>query len=620
MSKRTSNVIRFSVMRGVSHNSGIALRRPHAACLSSLAVYLLAAATLMTAPAHAATSANPVHASVDRTGELRVNNAMTLRLNADLGNVRIETLPANAPPVVRYAVHIETDAARPFAQHLLNAYTLVTRETLDTVQISGTLPNPKQVPALFRRQAQNAQIWVQFVITVPAVFNLDITTGAGEIATGDIAGRVTLISQGGDISTGRITPPNPPGPRGERFVAKVVSEAGGHITLKEVGGDVDAYTGGGHIVAGNIDGSAKLVTGGGNIRVARIKGTANLQTAGGNIAVGEAGSYVGVHTAGGQIDFGEVHGSVHAQTGGGGIRVMYVSGPMEVVTSGGSICLTRVANAIHAETGEGKITAWINPEASERGHNVRLPGPSHLASRTGDIVVFLPRNIAMTIDATVDVGDAGRIEADPSLSLNIQARPDGPVHAMAALNGGGAPLKLHTSGGKIQLQFLDSQAALRQSLMDEQRQRLAEKFGDSGFTPVSLTAPSISADANHQPPPLTSSDSRGDWFDMAKTRLQVIFMGSVREDPKDFKKRLTEAPLPQYPQLARRAGIQGMVVLDVRLKTDGAVTVDKVVAGEPSLADAALNAVQKWRANPAQINGKAVEVVSTLTFDFQIPK
>jgi TonB family protein len=574
---------------------------------------LLAAAALIVAPtpSRADTAAVPPHASVDRTGELRVNNGMTLRLNADLGNVRIETLPPYAPPVVRYSAHVETDAVGPLAQRLLGAYALTTRETIDTVFISGALPNTLRFPAAHHLASRSVQFWVQFVVTVPANFNLDIETGAGEISTGDISGRVCLVSQGGDISTGRIVPPPTPGGRGDRLVAKIVSEQGGHITLKDVGGDVDVFTGGGHILAGNIEGNAKLVTGGGNIRARRIRGTANLQTAGGDIAVGEAGSYVGVHTAGGQIDFGEVHGSVHAQTGGGGIRVMSVSGPMEVVTSGGSICLTRVANSIHAETGEGKITAWINPEASDRGRNVRLPGPSQLASRTGDIVVFLPRNIAMTIEATIDAGGPARIEADPSLPLNIQTRPDGPVHAVASLNGGGAPLRLHTTGGKIQLQFLDAQTSLRQSLVDEQKQRLAE-VSYPKLAPAASPAP--------QPPAISAADSKTDWLDAAKNRLSVIFMGSIREEQDAFMKRLTKFPTPVYPEPAHRAGVQGVVVLDVRVKPDGTVVVDRVVRGEPTLAAAAVAAVRTWRANPEQISGKTVEVVSTLRFEFEIPK
>jgi outer membrane biosynthesis protein TonB len=36
------------------------------------------------------------------------------------------------------------------------------------------------------------------------------------------------------------------------------------------------------------------------------------------------------------------------------------------------------------------------------------------------------------------------------------------------------------------------------------------------------------------------------------------------------------------------------------------------------LVDAAVAAVQRWRAKPEQINGKNVEVVSTVSFEFQL--
>lgn len=556
----------------------------------------------------------PPHASVNRSGELRVTNNMTLHVSADLGNVRIETLPPGAPAVVRYTVHIETDAPMPVAQRLLDRYSLTTRETVESVYLSGTLPNLAALPVTPRLLSRNIQFYVQFVVVVPTTFNLDISTGGGDVETADIGGRVNLVTQGGNITAGRIGLPGTPPARGDRPLARIEIIQGGHITVKDVAGDVDAFTAGGHIQAGIIDGYAKLRTGGGHIRAAKIKGTAHLVTEGGNITVGEAGSYVAVRTTGGQIDFGEVHGSVHAETGGGGIRVMYVAGPMEVVSNGGSICLTRVANKVHAETGEGSITAWINPETSERTHLVRLPGASQLASRTGDIVVFVPRNIAMTIDATVDTGGPGRIEADPAFPLNIQSQLDGPVHAMASLNGGGAPLKLHTTGGKIRLQYLDAQAALRQSLLDEERQRLAEKLSDNEPVPVSLTAPRTRA--GNAPPELSPNDLKQDWFDSAKKRIEVIFMGSVHEDNKDFVRRLTVAPAPEYPALSRKAGIQGTVILQVRLKADGSIGVEKVLQGEPSLVDAATAAVKKWRANPEQVAGKPVEVVSSVRFDF----
>jgi outer membrane biosynthesis protein TonB len=46
--------------------------------------------------------------------------------------------------------------------------------------------------------------------------------------------------------------------------------------------------------------------------------------------------------------------------------------------------------------------------------------------------------------------------------------------------------------------------------------------------------------------------------------------------------------------------------------------VEKVLEGQPVLADAAIATVQKWKAKPEQINGKTVDVVSTVSFEFQL--
>ncbi|MGB6499330.1 MAG: energy transducer TonB, partial [Candidatus Acidiferrum sp.] len=67
-----------------------------------------------------------------------------------------------------------------------------------------------------------------------------------------------------------------------------------------------------------------------------------------------------------------------------------------------------------------------------------------------------------------------------------------------------------------------------------------------------------------------------------------------------------------------RAGIEGIVKLQVKVKTDGRIEVQKVLEGEPVLAEAAMDAVKKWRANPASINGTRVETISTVTFDFEL--
>src|SRR5437667_201625 len=337
-----------------------------------------------------------------------------------------------------------------------------------------------------------------------------------------------------------------------------------------------------------------------------------VNTAGGNITVAHAGSYVSVRTGGGQIDFGEVRGSVHAQTGGGGIRVMYVSGPMELESSSGSICLTRVAGALQAATSGGTITAWINPDPPAGGGNVRLAGASQLASGNGDIIVFLPRNLAANIDAVVANGDERHIEADPELHFIVQASNNltGPVHATVVLNGGGPPLKLRSTAGKIRLQYLDSEVALRDSLIREQIERISQRIPD--FKPHYMDR---KVDTN---PVVGPGEIKTDWLESWLTSLEIKFRGGMTEDTDDFQKRLVNFPRPSYPALAQRAGLQGFVKLQVRVKKDGSVEVQKLLEGEPALADAAIAAVKQWRAKPAWINGKPVEVISTVTFNFQL--
>jgi TonB family protein len=560
------------------------------------------------------------HASRDLSGVIETRDNLTLRLSTDLGSVRIVPLERGAPPVVRYAVRVETDARGSAATQLLERYALTAKGSPAGVEISGILP---QVP-----RGAGAQFWVHFEVHVPASYSLEVSSGAGDIQTFDVGGSATLVTEGGNIVGGRI---------GTNFshlagrsastqlVAKLQTQ-GGHIQVEDVAGDLTAFTAGGHINTGYIFGEANLQSGGGHIRAAGIGGKAELATAGGNITVGKAAKFVAVRTGGGQIDFGEVRGSVRAQTGGGGIRVMYVAGPMDVESSGGSICLTRVSGAVRAATDSGTITAWINPENLDKQQSsVNLAGASQLTSGDGDIVVFLPRNLAANIEAIVENGGPQRIEADPALALQVaKASSSGAVRASASLNGGGALLRLKTTGGKIKLQYLESETALWDAMMRDQKARMARDLSlaampevrELPFTAPSpgtpAIAPSVEADPAPQPDPMSV------WPSTLLDRLEKRILGGVREDGDEFQKRIVKAPRPAYPEIARKAGIEGMVRLQVRLTADGKIEVQKLLEGEPVLADAAMAAVKQWRGKPVWMDGKPVDVISTVSFRFQL--
>ena len=549
------------------------------------------------------------HTGADRSGSFPTRENLTLHLTTDLGTVNITALPAGAPPVLHYTAHIETDAKAPLAERLLSHYSLTAEATSSGVEINGTLP-----PQIAKSSAAGVQFWVTFEVAVPRGYSVDVKTDAGDIETQDLGGTAVLSTQGGNISAGRIGTNFVRNAGAGRQVAKLQTE-GGHIQVLDVGGDCNAFTAGGHINVRNIAGDAVLHTGGGHIRAEQIAGRADLETDGGNITVGQAGSLVSVRTGGGQIDFGEVRGSVRAQTGGGGIRIMYVSGPMEVESSAGSICLTRVAGTVRAATAGGSIRAWINPDSPATGGGVvHLAGVSQLTSGNGDIVVFLPRNLAADIEATVEAGGERHIEADPALAMMISGnRGTGSARGMIALNGGGAPLKLRTTSGTIHLRFLDTEVALRDSLIRDQKERLNQHGVQLVPTNYDPSEPMGQAQPGNAPQP-----ESGDWLDSWIDRLQLAFIGGTHEDPDEFLKHLTWQPNPIYPEVAMRAGVTGLVKLQVRATRDGHIEVEKLLDGSPALADAAITAVKQWRVSQAWMVAKRGDVITTLTFNFQL--
>src|SRR6266568_1350529 len=496
------------------------------------------------------------HAAADRVGFVQTLEGQTLHLSADLGTVHIFTLEPGAAPMVRYNVHIETDVRAPLADHLLSQYSLAAKSSSSGVQIIGALP-----PQSAHGRASEAQFWVRFDVTIPHNYSVEVSTGAGDIETVDIGGTASLITQGGNIRAGRIGATGLPASTMGRPVAR-------------------------------------------------------LETEGGNITVRQAGSTVSVHTGGGQIDFGEVRGAVRAQTGGGGIRVMYVAGPLEVETSAGSICLTRVGGSVRAQTAGGTITAWISPDSPSQSAPVRLAGASQLSSGAGDIVVFLPRNLAATIDATVEHGGENYILVDPSLLLNIQSAgiPGGPVRATGVLNGGGALLRLRTVVGKIHLQYVDSDVALRQSLMREQTERINRYLREMQMSVNEQIEAARKLALAAEGAPQEKSGWFGFWWDGIEEKVR----GGISEDPRELKKYLIHSTQPAYPEIAKKAGIEGRVRLQVRVGRDGRVEVLKVLEGEPVLADAAIAAVKQWQYRPKQLNGKRVNVISEVSVGFQL--
>lgn len=79
------------------------------------------------------------------------------------------------------------------------------------------------------------------------------------------------------------------------------------------------------------------------------------------------------------------------------------------------------------------------------------------------------------------------------------------------------------------------------------------------------------------------------------------------------------APQPQYTEIARKARIQGVVIVQAIINKQGDVTDVKVLKGLPmGLDQAAVEAIRKWKFEPATLNGKPVDVYYNLTVNFTL--
>jgi TonB family protein len=81
------------------------------------------------------------------------------------------------------------------------------------------------------------------------------------------------------------------------------------------------------------------------------------------------------------------------------------------------------------------------------------------------------------------------------------------------------------------------------------------------------------------------------------------------EDHPERKVRIRVAPV--YPEIARKMKLNGTVRVEVVVSANGSVKETKVIGGHPILVTAAVDAVKKWKFDPAN-----AETTGTLEVKF----
>ncbi len=94
---------------------------------------------------------------------------------------------------------------------------------------------------------------------------------------------------------------------------------------------------------------------------------------------------------------------------------------------------------------------------------------------------------------------------------------------------------------------------------------------------------------------------------------RLVNVGSVVHPPRKVKD-----VAPVYPDVARQARIQGVVVLECTIGTNGRVEDLHVLSGLPILDSAAIEAVRQWVYTPTLLDGVPVRVLMDVTVTFAL--
>ena len=199
---------------------------------------------------------------------------------------------------------------------------------------------------------------------------------------------------------------------------------------------VDIRTSGGAIALSGTRKPSRLRSSGGSLRV---EDSADLdgETSGGAIRIREMSGSARVRTSGGSIEATHVRGSLDADTSGGSVRAEGVAGDLKAHSSGGPIRIQDAGGRVDADTSGGGVEVAFG-RGNGKGGRIESSG--------GGITISLDPAVRLEIDAHAD-----RIESDLPITTT---RGFSRESLRGTLNGGGATLRISTSGGSIHIRPL----------------------------------------------------------------------------------------------------------------------------------------------------------------------
>ncbi|HEY0054574.1 MAG TPA: DUF4097 family beta strand repeat-containing protein [Pedobacter sp.] len=211
--------------------------------------------------------------------------------------------------------------------------------------------------------------------------------------------------------------------------------SGGSINLSNLKGKQNFTTSGGSLDLDKLSGKIEGKTSGGSIRVTNSDNDINLKTSGGSIKAANCKGNIKLFTSGGSLNFTNLSGKIESRTSGGSIYATNISGEFSTHTAGGQIDLVDMKCSLDASTSGGSIDV----ATTTLGKYIKL------ATSSGSVDLQLPAKLGLDLNL-----QASKIKVN-TLNNFSGTKEDDVIKG--TLNGGGIPVEVRTSSGRISIDF-----------------------------------------------------------------------------------------------------------------------------------------------------------------------
>lgn len=131
-------------------------------------------------------------------------------------------------------------------------------------------------------------------------------------------------------------------------------------------------------------------------------------------------------------------------------------------------------------------------------------------------------------------------------------------------------------------------------------------------TDTTGTAPPVADTAPVEPPPAPETEPQPEPVERTTGVYSAVPPGGTQPEELD-------RAIPRYPVAARRANVQGPVVIRGIVRRDGTIDNLEIIKDLPyGLGDEARRAVSRWRFRPATYRGEPIDVYYTVTVNFRL--